>query len=91
MPTEPKNDTLDLDTALNTYNPRRKRNQSAAEPKKPHAKRRNYQRDLEDLKRYAEISIDVMSELTESAETATDYMRGQIAALKAVLARLERQ
>lgn len=47
--------------------------------------RRNYERELLDLQRYAQISIEVMNAL----DLNSDFMKGQIAALNAVLKRLE--
>ena len=54
--------------------------------KKPRAKRRNFERELTDLQRYCEISIEVLQSI---ANPSNEYMDGQIAALRAVLQRLE--
>ncbi len=55
------------------------------------AKRRNYEAELRDLLRYCEISVQVMEALTdEERPIAQDaFLKGQIAALQAVKARLE--
>lgn len=53
-------------------------------PKKKRT-RRNYERELTDLKRYAEVSLEVMQALNMDEP----FMKGQIAALNAVLKRLE--
>ena len=60
--------------------------------KKPRKPRRNVERELQDLKRYLEISIDLMIALNANLSGPVgDHMQGQIAALKAVLARLEQK
>ena len=64
----------------------------ATEPtKKPRAKRRNFEKELTDLRRYCEISIDLMTVVKESLPVGPvqDHMVGQIAAIKAVLAKME--
>lgn len=56
----------------------------STEPKKRRV-RRNYERELHDLQRYAQISLEIMNAM----DTNNDFMKGQIAALNAVLKRLE--
>lgn len=56
----------------------------STEPKKKRV-RRNYERELLDLQRYAQISVEVM----QAIDLNNDFMKGQIAALNAVLKRLE--
>ena len=70
-------------------------------PKRGRPKRRDYRKELEDLKRYCEISIEIMMrtdalmskepELRARATHESSYMDGQADALKAVLARLEQK
>ena len=60
------------------------------EPKKPRAKRRNYESELRELALYCRLSIDILSEIT-TLTTDSEHAAGQIATLKAVLARLEKQ
>ena len=59
--------------------------------KKPRSKRRNFEKELTDLRRYCEISIDLMTGVKESLTVgpAQDHMAGQIAAIKAVLAKMK--
>lgn len=63
---------------------------SKTEPKKQRKARRNYERELASLKMWAQVSVDVMSEIIANAgATATANMEGQVAALKLVLVKLE--
>ena len=62
-------------------------------PKKGRPRTRDYRKELEDLKRYCEIMLDLLeSWLTvESDNTLATQWKGQAAALKAVLARMEQK
>lgn len=62
--------------------------------KKPRKPRRNFERELTDVKRYCEISIELMEAIQITSTPALpgailDHIQGQVSALKAVLARLE--
>ena len=66
------------------------------EPKKPRAKRRNYEAELRELAMYCKLSVEILSGIDhmnvgDHMSSGDDHISGQIAALKAVLARLERQ
>ena len=64
----------------------------ATEPKKPRAKRRNYEAELRELAMYCKLSVEILSALVTTDGSADHFMiAGQIVTLKAILARLERQ
>lgn len=54
-------------------------------PERKRRVRRNYERELFDLQRYAQVSVEVITALAID----NDFMKGQLAALNAVLKRLE--
>ena len=57
--------------------------------KRKRAPRRNFAKELTELAMYIRVSLDVLQSMdTDQASFATSFMGGQIAALKAVQARL---
>ena len=66
---------------------------TALKAKRTRASRKNYQKIVEDLRKYAEISIAVMeSPMTSPPPVIQEFqhfLNGQICALKLVLERLE--
>lgn len=70
-----------------------------AEPKKPRAKRRNYEQEMRTLRMHCEISTEVLEQLIANPsltgcndlpviEKITEFNRGQLAALRSVLTRM---
>ena len=63
--------------------------------KKPRKPRKNYQKLVEELAMYCRLSIAILSNLNDPPEGGADnrslsmHLDGQIATLKAVLAKLE--
>ena len=58
--------------------------------KRVYSKRRDYKAELEELTMYCHLSIEILTLLADP-DAATGFMQGQMAALKAVLARIDKK
>ena len=57
--------------------------------KRAYSKRRDYKAELGELTMHCKLSIDILSNIVSLPPS--DFISGQIAALKAVLARIEKK
>ena len=59
--------------------------------KRVYSKRRDYKAELEELGMFCRLSIDILVELVNGSSNDNLQLDGQIVALKAVLARIEKK